>query len=183
MPRFAPSPIPSGRGTVGATFVTSSTARTHRAPCCPLHAGGLPASRTSTTTRALRIDGSGRGSATRAPRDRNLRGAAVLVHTLRAGALRARGRADPRSLLARRLRRRRVPLVRGCDQRHGDLRGVQVPARHGQGRRPRRPGRRARARLQLRLQPVVRLRPGAGSVPLRRRATGSRSRSRAGERV
>ena len=43
-----------------------------------------------------------------------------------------------------------------------DLRRRPLPARHGEGRRPRRGGRQARARLQLRLQPVVHVRPELG---------------------
>ena len=54
-----------------------------------------------------------------------------------------------------------VPFARR-DQRRDDLRRRALPARHGQGRRPRDPRRPARARLQLRLQPVVRVRPALG---------------------
>ena len=50
------------------------------------------------------------------------------------------------------------------------LRRRPLPARHGQGRRPGRPGRAAGARLQLRLQPVLRVRP-ALDVPAAAAAT------------
>ena len=71
-------------------------------------------------------------------------------------------RAHARPLLARGLRRRPLPLLRRRDERPRDLRRLPLPARHGEGLRPRRAERQARARLQLLVQPVVRLRPALG---------------------
>ena len=70
--------------------------------------------------------------------------------------------ADARPLLARGVRRRHVPLVRRRDERPRHVRRVPLPARHGQGRRPGRARRWARARLQLRLQPVLLVRRPLG---------------------
>ena len=66
-----------------------------------------------------------------------------------------------------------------------DLRRRPLPARHGEGRRPRRRGRAARARLQLRLQPVVQLRPALGLPALAagEPAAGARSRQAGGCRT
>ena len=73
----------------------------------------------------------------------------------------SRSTAGPvtRPVLARRLRRRHLCVVRRRDERARDLRRVPLPARHGQGLRPRQRRRPARPRLQLRLQPVLRLDP------------------------
>ena len=89
--------------------------------------------------------------------------------------------AGARALLARRLWRRRLPPVhrRHVGRRH--LRRGPVPAGHGQGRRPGRGGRPPRPRLQLRLQPVVLVRPALGlpAQPAREPAAGRRPRGRA----
>ena len=86
------------------------------------------------------------------------------LRTDRAGPLRAARRAErsARPVLARRLRRRAVRAVPRRDVRRRDLRRRPLPARHGQGLGSRRRGRAAGARLQLRLQPVVQLRPALG---------------------
>ena len=66
------------------------------------------------------------------------------------------------ALLARRLRRRRLPPLPRRDERTRDVRRRPVHPRYGQGCRPRRRKGLARARLQLRLQPVLLVRPRLG---------------------
>src|SRR5205809_1078259 len=61
------------------------------------------------------------------------------------------------------------------DELARDLRRRPLPPRHRQGRRPRRRPREPRAGLQLRLQPVVRLR---GAVGLPARPAGEHARRR-----
>ena len=83
---------------------------------------------------------------------------AVRPRELRASwrAARARGR------VAHRLRRRCLSLLPRRDERTRELRRRPLPPRHGEGRGSRGTRRAARARLQLRLQPVLLLRPGLG---------------------
>src|SRR5207248_1905392 len=85
------------------------------------------------------------------------------VQALRARSLRAAWRATgPGARLARELRRRPLSLLPRRDQRARDLRRRPLHARHGErcGSRGRR--RQARARLQLRLQPVLLVRAELG---------------------
>src|SRR4029453_13758684 len=76
-----------------------------------------------------------------------------------------------RRLVARRLRRWDLPAGGRRQRRAHDGRRGPLPARHGQGRRPGRRRRQAGGRPQLRLPPVVHLRPalvlspGAGGKP------------------
>src|SRR5262249_36486495 len=125
----------------------------------------------------------GRAGRDRAARDRHVGRVALHLPTVRTSEVRA-GRRGTRSfaVLARGLRRRRLRLVRGCDERPRDVRRLPLPARHGEGLGPRRAGRPARARLQLRLQPVLRLRPplGVPARPARESARGAREGRRAG---
>ena len=112
-------------------------------------------------------------------RDRHVRRAAVLVHALRACAVRrSEERADARPVLARRLRRRHLPLVRRRDERHRDLRRVPLPARHGQGLRPRRA--RTGSSCSTSTSPTTRRArtTRAGSARSRRRGTGWRPHPR-----
>src|SRR5207244_12506475 len=98
----------------------------------------------------------------------------------------ARGGPPSRVALARRvldggLRRRPVPAVPGFHERARDLPRRALPARHGQERRPR-PGRRhrlAHPRLQLRVPPVLRVRPEV-VVPARAAGEPSGSPGRGG---
>ena len=108
----------------------------------------------------------------------------------RLGGLRRRGRrAAAGRLLAGRVRRRPLHPVPRRDLRRRDLRRRPLPVGLGQGRRPGLRRRRARARLQLRLPSVVRVRPAlelpagaAGELADRpdrgRRAAGPRARDR-----
>ena len=95
---------------------------------------------------------------------------------------RAAGHAvrGPHPVLDPRLRGRAVPALPGRHRRGGDLWGRAVPDRHDQGDlgpRPGPPGRPGGARLQLRLQPVVRLQQPAGRARWPRPRTTSRGRS------
>ncbi len=87
------------------------------------------------------------------------------------------------ALLARGLRRRPVPAVRRRDERRHDVRRRALPARHRQGRRPRQRRGPARARLQLRLQPVVRRTTRRGRARWPPLANRLAVEVRAGERV
>src|SRR3954465_3024023 len=96
------------------------------------------------------------------------------------GALRAARRgAGVGARLARELRRGRLPLLPRRDQRQRELRRRPLPARHGERRGSRGRRRAARARLQLRLQPVLLVRPGLG---LSAGAPGEPTRGRRGGR-
>src|SRR5262249_19889399 len=82
---------------------------------------------------------------------------------VRPGKLRASGRAArARGGVAHGLWRRRVPLLPRCDERKRELRRRPLPPPHGQGGGFRGRPRAAGARLQLRVQPVLCVRPGLG---------------------
>src|SRR5262249_45528450 len=96
-------------------------------------------------------------------RDRDEPLVELSLHTLRSRRVRApRPAAQPGLLLARGLRAPPLPARRRPDQRRLQLRRRALPHRHSEGRRPGLGGRHARARLQLRLQPVVRVPPALG---------------------
>ena len=155
------------RGAVGALSHASSIASPRR------RARVLPVRPAASLRRGR---GTGRGGNARDRGQRRKRDA-LSPHCARA----VRGR-DARALLARGLRRRRFPPVPRRDERTRDVWRRPLPARHGEGRRPRRRRRHARARLQLRVQSLVRVgRP----VGVSARATGepigaSHRRGRAG---
>ena len=119
-------------------------------------------STTSATTRRCACSGRSRpltaisSSCRRAARRRS-------ASTVSAASLHARRqRAAREPVLARRVRRRALPAARRRDERGRDLRRRPLPARHGEGLRPRLDRGRPGARLQLRLQPVLQLRPALG---------------------
>ena len=113
-----PTAIRSTRGSVGARFATSFSARTSQSPLPAERRHDFPGLPLYPYDPALRVLGDGRAGGARAARDRDVGRAAVLVHAVRAGPVRARWPADARPLLARRLRRRGLPPVRRRDQRH-----------------------------------------------------------------
>src|SRR5579864_1304878 len=117
--------------------------------------------------------GAGRAGGARDRRQRRLEDA---LQPFRSCAFRPDG---ARGLLARGVRRRRLPAVPRRDERARDVRRRPLPARHGEGRRPRRLRRLARRRLQLRVQPVVRVErplavPARAARELARRANRGR---------
>src|SRR6266496_5213245 len=105
----------------------------------------------------------GRACPGEAERDRRQRRLDRRLPALRTRLLQAWPRESrARALLARRLRRRRVPALRRRDERPRDVWLRSLPARLGQGRRPGHARRADGARLQLRLQPELLVRPALG---------------------
>ncbi len=183
MPGSAARPTRRSPGGGGGECATSSTGRTRSRR---FRLDGAPASRASTTFPTIPRAGArrgraGRGAAARARRQRRLEGA---VHPLRPGALRAR-RNGPRAraVLAGGLRRRRLPAVRGRDERARDLRRAAATC----STRSRAPTSANSTVVCCSTSTSPTTRPArttiAGPAPWRRRRTGSSSRSgRASER-
>ena len=174
----------SAPGSAGATSATSCSARTRSRRSRPDARARSPACRYFDYDPALRVLGDGRAGRARAARDRDLGRATPYSFTRFARrAVRARRRgAVARPLLARRLRRRRVPPVRRRDERRRDVRRRPLPARHGQGRRPRRAT--TAGSCSTSTSPTTRRArtTRAGSARSRRPGTGSRRSLCGGER-
>ena len=173
-PRSAPRTTRSRRGErwCEVRAGSSATTRSHRHP-------GYGSSRTSRTTR--RCGSSPRSCRPNRSIERSARAATepVWVHALRGRALREAASSGCTGSTA--YGGGALPPVPRRDRRQRDVRRGPLPARHGQGCRPRHGRRRAGARLQLRPTTPRARTTRNGRARSRRRRTGSTCRMRAGE--
>ena len=135
--RAAPQPE-RGMASTGATCATSSFARTRRRRSRRRASASRPAATSTTTPRCACSPRSSRPSAcsARSPHRASSRTRSPASRAPRFAV--ARPGTVPRPVLAGRVRRRRLPLLRRRDERRRDLRRRPLPARHRQGLRPRR---------------------------------------------
>ena len=183
-PRCATPPIPRLRGDAGARSATSCSGRTR--PRRSRRRSGRP----TPGVPYFAYDPALRVLATVEPVDgrrRRRSGAAATSRSPSTGSRVARfelgGEEHALELYwLDGVRRRALRPVPRRDVGRRDLRRRALPARHGQGLRPRHGRRPARARLQLRLQPVVQLRPALG-LPALAAGEPAAGRVRAGERM